>query len=166
MPTYMCYVHEGQVTAEQKSQIAAGIAQIHSRFTGAPVSFSQCVFRDLKSDDHFIGLQPAPHNGVFVYGHIRAERTGAAKNHILIGIRDLLTRLLSIPESVVWVYLNDLARTDMVEFGHVLPEPGGEQAWLDELPADLREELATRGGGDQPPGVDEVPPAPEVKNEK
>ena len=94
MPTYMCYVHEGQVTAEQKSQIAAGIAQIHSRFTGAPVSFCQCVFRDLKSDDHFIGLQPAPHNGVFVYGHIRAERPGAAKNHILMGIRDLLTRLL------------------------------------------------------------------------
>ena len=124
MPTYMCYVHEGQVTAEQKSQIAAGIARIHSRFTGAPVSFCQCIFRDLKSDDHFIGLQPASHKGVFVYGHIRAERTGAAKNHILMGIRDLLTRLLSVPESVVWVYLNDLARTDMVEFGHVLPEPG------------------------------------------
>jgi phenylpyruvate tautomerase PptA (4-oxalocrotonate tautomerase family) len=166
MPTYMCYVHEGQVTAEQKSRIAAGIARIHSRFTGAPVSFCQCVFRDLGSDDHFIGLQPASHKGVFVYGHIRAERTGAAKNHILMGIRDLLTRLLSVPESVVWVYLNDLARTDMVEFGHVLPEPGGEQAWVDELPVDLREELATRGGGDQPPGVDEVPPASEVKNEK
>jgi phenylpyruvate tautomerase PptA (4-oxalocrotonate tautomerase family) len=91
-------------------------------------------------------LQPAPHNGVFVYGHIRAERTSAAKNEILIGIRDLLVRVLNVPESVVWVYLNDLAHTDMVEFGHVLPEPLGEQAWLDDLPADLRDELATRGG--------------------
>jgi hypothetical protein len=35
----------------------------------------------------------------------------------------------------------------MVEFGRVLPEPGGEQGWVDELPADLRDELATRGGG-------------------
>jgi phenylpyruvate tautomerase PptA (4-oxalocrotonate tautomerase family) len=83
---------------------------------------------------------------VFVYGHIRAERTSAAKNEILIGIRDLLVRVLNVPESVVWVYLNDLAHTDMVEFGHVLPEPLGEQAWLDDLPADLRDELATRGG--------------------
>ena len=75
MPTYMCYAHEGQITAEQKSYIAAGIARIHSRSTGAPVAFSQCIFRNLESDEHFIGLEPAPHNGVFVYGHIRAERT-------------------------------------------------------------------------------------------
>ena len=145
MPTYMCYAHEGQIPAEQKSQIAAGIARIHSRYTGAPVAFSQCIFRNLESDEHFIGLQPAPHNGVFVYGDIRAERTSAAKHGILIGIRDLLMRVLNVPASVVWVYLNDLAHTDMVEFGHVLPEPGGEQAWIDELPAEVRDELATRG---------------------
>ena len=150
MPTYMCYAHEDQINGERKSHIAAGIARIHSRFTGAPVAFCQSVFRSLESDEHFIGLQPAPHNGVFVYGHIRGERTTAAKNHILMGIRDLLMEVLNVPEWVVWVYLNDLNHADMVEFGHVLPEPGGEQRWLDELPADLRDELATRGGGDQP----------------
>jgi phenylpyruvate tautomerase PptA (4-oxalocrotonate tautomerase family) len=150
MPTYMCYTHEGQITAEQKSHVAAGIARIHSRFTGAPVAFCQCIFRNVESGEHFIGLQPAPHNGVFVYGHIRADRTSAAKNQILMGIRDLLMGVLTVPESVVWVYLNDLAHSDMVEFGHVLPEPGGEQGWVDELPVDLRDELATRGSGDQP----------------
>jgi len=31
------------------------------------------------------------------------------------------------------VYLNDLAHTGIVEFGHVLPEPLGEQAWVEEL---------------------------------
>jgi hypothetical protein len=41
MPTYMCYAHEGEITFEQKSKIAAGIARIHSRFTGAPVAFTQ-----------------------------------------------------------------------------------------------------------------------------
>jgi phenylpyruvate tautomerase PptA (4-oxalocrotonate tautomerase family) len=150
MPTYMCYAHEDQITAEQKSHIAAGIAQIHSRFTGAPVAFCQSIFRNLQPDEHYIGLQPAPHNGAFVFGHIRAERTLAAKNHVLMGIRDLLIQVLNVPESVVWVYLNDLAHTDMVEFGRVLPAPGGEQGWLDELPADLRDELAMRGGGDRP----------------
>jgi phenylpyruvate tautomerase PptA (4-oxalocrotonate tautomerase family) len=149
VPTYMCYAHEGQITAEQKSDIAAGIARIHSRFTGAPVAFCQSVFRNLESDEHFIGLEPARYNGVFVFGHIRAERTTAAKNHILMGIRDLLMGVLNVPESVVWVYLNDLNHTDMVEFGQVLPEPGSEQTWVDELPADLRDELATRSGGDE-----------------
>jgi phenylpyruvate tautomerase PptA (4-oxalocrotonate tautomerase family) len=149
MPTYVCYAHQGEITAEQKLEIAAGIARIHSQFTGAPVAFSQCVFRSLEQDEHFIGVQLAPENGVFVFGHIRADRSSSAKNHILIGIRELLTRVLTVPESVVWVYLNELASTDMVEFGRVLPEPGGEQRWIAELPADLRDELATRGGGDQ-----------------
>ena len=145
MPTYMCYAHEGEITFEQKSEIAAEIARIHSRFTGAPIAFTQCVFRSLEPDQHFIGLRPAPGNGVFVYGHIRVGRSSSTKNHILVGITDLLTRVLMLPASVVWVYLNELAHTDMVEFGRVLPEPGGEKGWADELPADLRDELATRG---------------------
>jgi len=149
MPTYVCYTHEGEVSAEQKLEIAAGIARIHSRFTGAPVAFTQCIFRSLERDEHFIGVQPAPRTGVFVFGHIRAERGSSTKNHILVGITDLLTRVLTVSESVVWVYLNDLAYTDMVEFGRVLPEPGGEQRWLDELPADLGDELTTRGCGNQ-----------------
>jgi phenylpyruvate tautomerase PptA (4-oxalocrotonate tautomerase family) len=150
MPTYLCYTHKGQTTAEQKLEIAAGIARIHSRFTGAPVAFCQCVFRSLERDEHFIGVRPAHGNAVFVYGHIRADRRGCTKNHILVGIRDLLVRVLTVPESVVWVYLNDLNHTDMVEFGHVLPQPGSEQGWVDALPAGLRDELATREGGDQP----------------
>jgi phenylpyruvate tautomerase PptA (4-oxalocrotonate tautomerase family) len=112
--------------AEQKSYTAAGIARIHSQFTGAPVSFCQCIFRKIGSD---------------------AERTSAAKNDILIGIRDLLMRVLNVPESAVWVYLNDLAQTDMVEFAHVVPELLSEQAWVDELPAEVRDELAKRGDG-------------------
>jgi phenylpyruvate tautomerase PptA (4-oxalocrotonate tautomerase family) len=145
MPTYICYAHKDAITSEQKSEIAAGIAQIHSEFTGAPIAFTQCIFRSLEPDEHFIGTQPAPSTGVFVIGHIRAGRSSPAKNHILVGITDVLVRVLTVPRSVVWVYLNDLAHTDMVEFGRVLPEPGGEQGWLDDLPASLRDELTTRG---------------------
>ena len=149
MPTYICFAHRGEITADQKSEIAAGIARVHSRFTGAPIAFTQCIFQSIEPDEHFIGAQPAPRNGVFVFGHIRAGRNSSDKNHILAGIKDLLTRVLKVPESAVWVYLNGLAHTDMVEFGRVLPEPGGEQAWVGELPAELRDELTKRGGGDQ-----------------
>jgi phenylpyruvate tautomerase PptA (4-oxalocrotonate tautomerase family) len=142
MPTYVCYAHRGQLTAQRKADIAAGIAQIHSRFTGAPVWFSQCVFHELESGDHFIGDQPAPPDGVWVYGHIRAERSPSAREHILLAIRDHLMRVLHIPESVVWVYLNELSHNDMVEFGHVLPRPGDEQNWVDDLPAELRDQVA------------------------
>jgi phenylpyruvate tautomerase PptA (4-oxalocrotonate tautomerase family) len=145
MPTYMCYAHRGQLTAERKAEIAAGIARIHSRFTGAPVWFSQCVFHELDIDDHFIGDRPAPPNGVWVYGHIRAERTPSARTNILLAIRDHLVRVLDIPDSAVWVYLNELSHTDMVEFGHVLPQSGDEQNWVDALPPDLRDRVAALG---------------------
>ena len=121
------------------------VAQIHSRFTGAPVWFTQCVFHELDTDDHFIGGNPAPPDGVWVYGHIRAERSPSARTHILLAIRDHLTRVLQIPESVVWVYLNELSHTDMVEFGHVLPQAGDEQNWVNDLPADLRDHVAALG---------------------
>ena len=67
----------------------------------------------------------------------------------MVGIRDLLIDVLKIPDSVVWVYLNELVYTDMVEFGRVLPEPGDEQRWVEHLPPDLRDHLVSldRGAG-------------------
>jgi phenylpyruvate tautomerase PptA (4-oxalocrotonate tautomerase family) len=150
MPTYVCYTHRGQVAAAAKAEIAAGIAQIHHGFTGAPIAFTQCIFRDLNPNDHFIGGQPAPRDGVWVYGHIRTGRTASAKRHILLGIQDLLRHVLKVSDSVVWVYLNELAHNDMVEFGRVLPEPGDEQAWMEDLPSGLRDHLISldRGAGE------------------
>ena len=52
-----------------------------------------------------------------------------------------LTRLLQVPPSVVWVYLNELAHNDMPEFGHVLAKPGDEQSWFEDLPSDLRDHM-------------------------
>ena len=150
MPTYVCYAHRGHLTAQHKTQIAAGIARIHSEFTGAPVAFTQCVFHELNPHDHFIGVQPASENGVWVYGHIRSKRSISTRNEILLGIRDLVGQVLNAPESAIWVYLNELSHTDMVEFGRVLPEPGNEQRWLDELPRDIRDRL---GAAEQGPNT-------------
>lgn len=147
MPTYVCYAHRGQLTVQHKAQIAAGIARIHSEFTGAPVAFTQCVFHELNPHDHFIGVRPASENGVWVYGHIRSKRSISTRNEILLGIRDLVGQVLNVPESAIWVYLNELSHTDMVEFGRVLPEPGNEQRWLDELPRDIRDRLAAAEQG-------------------
>ena len=141
MPTYVCYTHRGQVGAAAKAQLAAGIARIHHEVSGAPIALIRCIFHDLDPDDHFIGGQRAPANGVWVYGHIRGKRTSERNNHITVGITDLLTRVLQIPPSGVWVYLNELSHSDMVEFGHPLPKPGDEQSWFEDLPSDLRDHL-------------------------
>jgi hypothetical protein len=46
---------------------------------------------------------------------------------------------------MIWVDLRNLAPTGMVEYGHVLPQPGEEAAWYDPLPKALREHLKGLG---------------------
>jgi hypothetical protein len=50
-----------------------------------------------------------------------------------------------VEESAVWVYLCNVAPDDMVEYGHVLPLPGQEQAWLEALPPELQRYLTSLG---------------------
>jgi hypothetical protein len=55
------------------------------------------------------------------------------------------SEILGISEQMVWVYISDTPAHGLLEFGNVLPEPGGEALWLASQPADLREKLARVG---------------------
>lgn len=48
-------------------------------------------------------------------------------------------------EEEIWVYLCNLEPTDMLEYGHVLPQPGEEADWFNRLPKPLRDYLAQLG---------------------
>lgn len=49
-----------------------------------------------------------------------------------------LAKLSGLPKRDVWVYVTEIPARQMAEYGHVLPEPGDEQMWLDGLPAEDR----------------------------
>lgn len=141
MPTYLCYSRPGALTSARRSDLAARLTALHSSTTGAPASFVQVVFRRLDPADHYIGGRPADQRSVWVYGLIRAGRTDEVINRLLTGIRDHVREGAGVPDELIWVYLTQLAPTHMIEFGHVLPAAGEEQAWLDALPPRLRERL-------------------------
>ena len=50
-----------------------------------------------------------------------------------------------MPKSHVWAHLADMPATQIVEFGRVVPEPGGEAAWIAALPAAERKEIEAIG---------------------
>jgi hypothetical protein len=50
-----------------------------------------------------------------------------------------------VPEADVWVYLTELPAKNMAEFGQVLPEPGGEEAWMAALPQAEQDRLQKLG---------------------
>ena len=60
-------------------------------------------------------------------------------------IRDALLSVGNIPAEFVWVYLDELAHSDMVEFGSVLPVPGAEAAWVEGLEPRIRDHVRDLG---------------------
>jgi len=49
-------------------------------------------------------------------------------------LADAVTAVSKFSKNSIWVYITDLLPRQMVEFGHVLPEPGDEERWAAALP--------------------------------
>jgi len=141
MPTYTVTSIEGCLDGAQREQIASEITRIHSEATGAPTYFAQVLFIDVKADRYFVGGGLLRGHQVFVNGQIRAGRTVESKDKLISGIADAVAVASKLSKKNVWVYITDLLPRQMVEFGHVLPEPGGEASWAAALPDADREHM-------------------------
>ena len=146
MPTYTVRTASGRLGPDDRARLAAAITRAHTAATGAQGFFAQVVFDEVDADRHFVGGAPVADEVVFVHGQIRAGRTPAQKRALLDGIVDAVTATLGVRRRAVWVYLVDLPATSMVEYGYVLPEAGGEAAWLAGLDPDDRDHLGRLGG--------------------
>ncbi|WP_028933266.1 tautomerase family protein [Pseudonocardia spinosispora] len=151
MPTYVCHSDASLLTGPRRADLARRITSVHSVHTGAPSSFAQVAFREWLPDGHYIGGRAADPRSVWVIGHIRAGRDASVRNRLALGVRDAVVEVAGVAAEFVWVYLTELPPGDMIEFGHPLPEPGAEQAWVDALPPPLRDRLREldRGAGPQ-----------------
>src|SRR5215510_2609575 len=140
MPTYTCTTLEGRLTAEQKSKVAREITRIHSEVTGAPGFFAQVIFSEIRAGDFFMGGAALKHDHVFIYGHIRAGRAAVDKARMISQMAAAIGEVAQVASPrAVWVYVNELPPRQMIEFGHLLPEPGDEAAWMAALPSADRE---------------------------
>ncbi len=130
MPTYFCTSASGRLTPQQKSRIAGEITRIHAEVTGAPAFFAQVIFKEVKPGDWFMGGAPLTHEQIFIHGHIRAGRAAVDKTRMIKLMAEAVALAAQAQSSrSVWVYASELPPRQMIEFGHVLPEPGDEPAW-------------------------------------
>ena len=141
MPTYVCTTASGRLDAAQRAGIAKAITNIHAEEGVAPRYFVQVIFNDLQPDSHFIGGQPAPEGLVWVRADIRSGRTDEQKKAIMERIAADISATAKISREDVWVYISDIPATGVLEFGQVLPPPGGEAAWFESMPAALQKRL-------------------------
>ncbi|WP_020179722.1 tautomerase family protein [Methylopila sp. M107] len=143
MPTYVCAAPAGLLSDAQKAEIARAITRVHSEATGAPTYFVQVVIDD-SPKTRFLGGERAD-GQIWIRGDIRAGRPESVRENMMLAMMRAVAAIANVKDTEIWVYLNNLAPTDMVEYGHVLPRPGEEQAWFDALPAELRSYLAGLG---------------------
>jgi phenylpyruvate tautomerase PptA (4-oxalocrotonate tautomerase family) len=144
MPTYVCSVAENSVNDQQKAAIAQAVSRIHSEETGAPPFFVQVVIEEKKLTNRFLGGSLAS-GQIWIRGDIRAGRTEIQRNALMLRMMCEVAKITGVKEDEVWVYLCNLAPTDMLEYGHVLPQPGEEATWYDKLPKPLQQYLASLG---------------------
>ncbi|MCE4225873.1 hypothetical protein HCU64_19145 [Methylobacterium sp. C25] len=143
MPTYVCAVPAGLLSDGQKAEMAEAISRIHSEATGAPIYFVQVVI-DEGGTTRFLGGRRAD-GQIWIRGDIRAGRPESVRKEMMLAMMRAVAGIARVKESEIWVYLCNLEPTDMVEYGHVLPKPGEEQAWFDALPSELQAYLADLG---------------------
>jgi phenylpyruvate tautomerase PptA (4-oxalocrotonate tautomerase family) len=145
MPTYTVHAPSGRLSAAQKAELARDITRVHQEATGAPGFLAQVLFVDVSPKNWFVGGAPPGTDQIFLHGQVRAGRPPELKRALLLRLVELLANVAGCPKAHVWVYLTELPAAQMVEYGHELPEPGGEAAWLDGLPAADRARIESTG---------------------
>jgi phenylpyruvate tautomerase PptA (4-oxalocrotonate tautomerase family) len=141
MPTYVCWSRAGQLSPEQRQRIATAITTVHHEAAKAPRYFVQVIFNDIVPDAHFISGKPAPDTQIWIRADIRAGRTQEQKDALLTRIAADVSEISGAPISDIWVYICDIPGSNILEFGHILPPPGEEDAWFDKLPPALQQRL-------------------------
>ena len=141
MPTYT--VRYSNITFEQKkkNKIAQGITVVHSKITGASPFFAQVFFEQNKNKSHYMGGKIIKEEQIFLNGQIRAGRSIAVKNKLIINLRETIIKNSGIKKENVWVYLEELIPDQMIEYGEILPQSGKEISWFNSLPENLKKKL-------------------------
>ncbi|RXF73092.1 tautomerase family protein [Hansschlegelia zhihuaiae] len=141
MPTYVCWARTGLLSGDQRRRIAQRITEIHHEAGRAPRYFVQVIFSDIAEQSHFIAGEEAERDHIWIRADIRTGRTQEQKAQIMTRIVDDVCAISGASRESVWVYVSDIPGASVTEFGHILPQPGEEEAWFARLPAELQERL-------------------------
>ena len=99
------------------------------------------MFEKIKSDTRS-SMDKSIENFKSVLSKIRAGRPKNIKDKLISELKNVLLKESKLDETQVWVYINDLPPSQMIEYGAVLPESGKEKQWFANLPIKLKKKLA------------------------
>ena len=142
MPTYTVTNSNFNLKTKQKKELAKEITKVHNIITGANTYFAQVIFNKTKNNNHFMGGKEVKEPSIFLHGQIRSGRSNNTKRKLISNLRDILVKKSKLDETQVWVYIVDIAPSQMIEYGAILPESGKEKEWFSNLSTKLKKKLS------------------------
>ena len=121
MPTYTCFTAQGQLTLEQKEEIARVITDIYFEEFGLARYMTQVIFNEVATGDRYIAGKAARPDLVWIRCDVREGRTENQKARLLHRVREAVAKAADVCDEVVWIYLCDLPPMDIMEWGHIMP---------------------------------------------
>ena len=133
MPIYQCVAPEGAINHGLRGELARELTRIHCEITGAAPEFVQVVFLDLPAGAAFVnGGKSAMTN---IVGYMRAGRPPEMREQLLQRINLAWSQLTSIPSAQLKITLFDVPANWIMQGGHMMPEIGHDEEWLDQTKA-------------------------------
>ncbi len=145
MPTYTLTTTANRLTPAQKARLAAEITRVHNQLMRAATFFAQVIIHEVPEGSYFVGGKPLQGDQVFLLGQVRTGRSAVDRKALLQALRDVVAETTGVPLNRAWVYLVDVPARDMIEYGHILPEPGDETSWMEGLPEQDRALMLATG---------------------
>ena len=129
MPIYQCSFQKGLLSGPMKEKIAAAITDAHVEATGAPRIFVHVFFNELPPGICYSAGEPDTRiSGIT--GSIRAGRTLEQKQRLIKQICRAWSAICGQPEKELIAGLTEIDSDVTMEYGLILPHPGGESDWF------------------------------------
>ena len=128
VPIYTCTTTASFLSTDAKNTLAGEIARIHSSINHVPGTYVNVVFHELPADNVYTGGVPA--SPVLVSGWVREGHPAAETTRLATEIASAVARIADVAAERVLMVIQSSPARFAVEGGHVLPEPGMEDAWI------------------------------------
>ena len=131
MAIYTCTTEVGALSAQQRAVIAAEITRIHTAHTEDRPNMVWVIFQTVSRDSIYSGGKPAVK--ALIVGLFREDRSTEVKAQVLKELWSMYQKVTGLADDQLWVSLTEIAASDAMMFGAILPEPGHEVEWLASL---------------------------------
>jgi phenylpyruvate tautomerase PptA (4-oxalocrotonate tautomerase family) len=120
MPHFQFTVPTGGATLPRKAEVAAAMAQVHTKVTGAPGAYVYCSFVEVPPGNLFVAGEPI--DGTRLVGVIRQGRSIEVRTKLIHGLADEWCKITGEAKEHLAIFIQEIPGANVLENGVILPE--------------------------------------------